>query len=123
MQALLGASVIVSIALACMTVYVWRWPLDMSKGGLRHLRKGLALAFLSSILLVGVSALWLLATTRGLNSLFALLAAVGNLSNAASLIYGFREWAGESVLAGLLILLAQMLWFLFGIAVMTAGGP
>jgi hypothetical protein len=121
-EALLGASLIALIALASMAVYVWRRPLDMSKGGLRHLRKGLALACFSSILLVGVNTLWLVAKTTGFESLYGLLAAVGNLSNAASLLYGLRELTEESVFAGLLIVFAQLLWILFGIVVMTSTG-
>ena len=121
-EALLGASLIVMIALAAMAVYVWRRPLDMSKGGLWHLRKGLALACASSLLLAGVNTLWLVARTTGFDSLFVMVAAVGNLSNAASLVYGLRELTGESVFAGLLIVFAQLLWLFFGIIVMTSTG-
>jgi hypothetical protein len=51
-----------------------------------------------------------------------MVAAVGNLSNAASLVYGLRELTGESVFAGLLIVFAQLLWLFFGIIVMTSTG-
>ena len=111
MATLLGASLVVLIALLSMTAYVRRRPPDMSERGLRHFRNGLSLACLSSVILAGAYALWLVATPRSLtpNPLLVLLAAGGNLLNAASLIYGLRELTGESLFVGLLIVFAQLM--------------
>ena len=117
-----GVSLAVMVLLAAMTAYVWGRRLDMSKGGLRHLRKGLSLSCISSILLAGASTLWIGASTRGFNFLFVVLAAVGNLSNLTSLLYGLRELNGETVCAGLLIVLAQLLWVVFAMLVLKSGG-
>jgi hypothetical protein len=122
MALLRGVSLAVTIALMAMTAYAWGRRLDMSRGGLRHLRKGLSLACASSILLAGVSTLWLGASTRGFNFLFVVSALAGNLLNATSLLYGLRELNGETVSAGLLIVVAQLLWLVFGFLVLRSGG-
>ena len=123
MAALLGAALVVMIALVAMTAYVRRRPPDMSERGLRHFRKGLSLACLSSILLAGAYSLCFVAmpTSPRPNPLLVLLAGGGNLLNAASLIYGLRELSGESLFAGLLMVSGQLLWLWFGIFVMVAG--
>lgn len=122
MVLLRGLAVVAMIAVVAMTAYAWGRRLDMSRGGLRHLRKSLSLACFSSILLAGVSTVWVGSTTRGFNFLFVVSAVVGNLSSVTSLLYGLRELNGESVFAGLLFVLMQLLWLVFGILVLKSGG-
>jgi hypothetical protein len=122
MSLLLVAALLVAIAIGSLTAYVWRHPLDMSMGGLRHLRKGLALATGVSVLLVAAYSLWMFALPRGFTPLFVLVAGAGNLANAASLIYGLRELTGFSLAAAMLILLGQMLWISFYVMLSLLGG-
>lgn len=110
------------LALAGMTTYVWGRRLDMSRGGLRHLRKGLLLSSITTLLLAAASTVWLAAPTKGFNFLFVVATVVGNVSNLTSLIYGIHEWNGESVWAALMISMVQLLWVVFGFLVLKSGG-
>ena len=124
MTTLLGASLILLVALLWMRVYVRRHPPEISAVGLAHLGSGLSFACLSSGGLASAYLIWIIADPVSIapQALFMLLAAGGNVCNATALVFCLRELSGEGLFAALLVGAAQLLWLLFGLLAMVWGG-
>jgi hypothetical protein len=104
-----------------MWVYVKSHPPEASAKGVLWLGRGLRLGTASSIavLLLYIATLFFPPVNPSLFWPLAMCAFAGNILNLISLASCLREINGESLFAGVLVLLVQFLWILYAIRVMS----
>ena len=121
MMILVAIAIAISGAISGFSLYIKSHPPDASIPGISSLRRGLQLGIMSStsVSLLYIVMLFFPLVIPSRNLPFVLCAIGGNLLNLAAGIYCLRELTGESLFAGLLVLLNQLLWILYALRVLT----
>lgn len=121
MHALTAFAFVLTGAVLWMWIYMKSHPPEASVTGILWLRRGLRLGTVSStaVLLLYLMTLYFPPVSPSLFWPLTLCALAGNILNLVSLVSCLRELSGESLFAGFLVLLTQILWALFALQAMT----
>jgi hypothetical protein len=109
-------AVALAVPIPALRLYLKSHPPDVSPAGVQSLLRGLRIGTISSTALPLLFILnYFHPFAFRANLLFFLLALAGNGINLAALVDCLRELSGESLFAGLLLILYQLLWLWWGL--------